>query len=199
MKEGNPSDKYSKAAYEAGLKQLAQNEEAVETHPLQEEVTLHEELRKGTDGPYALSEEEAAARARLAEETGEFRKKVDAIKQDLWRQLSNAQTEAIQEDNERESRKAAEIVLPKINEIEATTHQRLENAPGNLSVRAHVYGRAVLEVAEEAKRKITDKPRLSPTMIRAIFETVQEGYKQFAAFAGNVLSQDKYGHPLSET
>ena len=57
-KEKNPVDGYSREAYQAGLDKI----EAVESHPLAEELRQHRNWRSeyGTS-PYPLVEEEQAA------------------------------------------------------------------------------------------------------------------------------------------
>lgn len=195
MTERNPIDKYSRVAYQDSLDRLSETEKKMNEHPLHAELAVHQELKHEAEAPYPLAEEEAQMAAAFEAETVDFRKEVDMIKRDLWRQLSNAQTEAMAINDERESREAAQVVLPQIAQIEDNTHHRMDDDPENLSSRAKVYGRAVLEIAEEAKYKIaSEKPTPPPAVIQAIFRAVQELYSQFVGFAGNVLVQDKYGH-----
>lgn len=197
MKERPPVDKYSKSAYEEGVVRLSQIEKNIKEHPLQAELAVHQELKKEAPTPYPLRGEEENIRTTLKNQTAVFQKEIDTIKKELWRQLGNAQTEAKTKNDEIESQKLARAVLPQIIKIEDNTHHRMEDS-GNLSQRAHAFGRAVLAESENAKRRITSKkPMPSPTMIQTSFRVIQELYREFSGLAGNVLLQDKYGGDVS--
>ena len=192
-----PVDKYSKSAYEAGLAQLSETEDKTKKHPLQAELDMHQELRKDAPSHYPLVEDEERARDALEKETAGFRREVEEIKRDLWRQLGNAQTEAAKTNDELKSGELAREVLPKIIKIEDRTHHQMEDT-GNLSLRAQYFGRAVLDEAEDARHRITSKkPTLAPETIQTSFNVVEELYRQFAGLAGNVLLQNKYGGDAS--
>ncbi len=194
MSERVPIDKYSKTEYEQGLARVAKAEKQVSEHPLQEELSVHAALRQGSEGPYAFSAEEEAAKARLAEETAGLEREIAHIKQDLWRQLSNAHTEALAMDAERESREVAEVVLPHMIEIESETRGRMESA--DLPGKARAYGRAIIEIVEKARVIFKEHKKIpSAKVIKSIANAVAEMYTEFRRFAGNVLAQDRYGDP----
>lgn len=192
--ERRPVDKYSKSTYEAGLSQLSEVENSIEEYPLQEELKLHKKLREESPSPYPLREDEKRVKTALEAETAGFRKEVEQIKQDLWRQLGNAQTEATKMNDEMKIEELALVVLPQIIKIEDITHHKMEDSK-NLSPRAQYFGKVVLEEAEATKQKIVSKkPVPTPTAIQTSFQVVQELHRQFVDMAGNVLAQDRYGH-----
>lgn len=194
MTERHSIDKYSRTEYEEGLANISKKEAGISNHPLQKELELHADLKKSAGSIYPFTLEEQEVKIAFDNETAPIRQEIDQIKKNLWRQLSNAQTEALEIDAELESKKLAQRVLPQIAQIEDDAHHRLEDTRANLSPRAQMYGRAVIEVAEEAKYKIaSQKPKPAPAMIRSIFQALQELSREFARQAGNVLAQDRYG------
>ena len=198
MSEKPPIDKYSKAAYEAGLERLSQKEAQIKSHPLQEELALHKELRKDSPSPYPFVEDEERARVTLEEETAGFRREIEFIKQDLWRQLGNAHAEAEKMNDATKSVELARMILSQIIKIEDSTHHKMEDS-GNLSRRAQYFGRAVLDETEATKHNIiSKKPIPAPDTIQKSLKVIQELYRQFADIAGNVLVQDRYGHATGD-
>lgn len=194
MSERAPVDKYSRKEYEKGLAHLAQREKAVASHPLQEQLSVHTELQQGSKGEYPFAAEERRTKEELAQETAHIQREIDRIKQDLWRQLSNAHNEALSEDDERESRKLAEAVLPQIKAIEEDTRHRLVEEP--LSGKARIYANAIIEAADKTRTVLeTHKAIPGPSKIREAANLIVELYSELKRFAGNALAQDRYGNP----
>ncbi len=199
MTERHPVDKYSKTDYEAGLAHIAEKEALIGDHPLQNELELHQDLKKETPSTYPFEKEEAEARAALEKETAVLRKEIEQIKKDLQRQFGNAHAEALKINEKMTSDEAAQMVLPEIARIEDSTRRKME-ASETLLAPAPDYGKAILKSTEEARREITSRKLVaSPARILDIFRGIQELYDKFIEFAGNVLAQTKYGGPLGDT
>lgn len=195
MTERHPIDKYSKDSYQEGLDLLSETEERINVHPLQEDMAIHRELRKESAGPYPFAGEEENVRIAFEAETVDIRREADAIKQDLWRQLSNAQTEAMKMNEELGSRELAREVLPEITKIEENTIQRMgiPNINKDLPNNARAHGWAVLNFARDAKSQIASEK--SVLNIQKIFTMIKTLYREFVSMAGNVVQQDRFGHP----
>lgn len=196
MKERPPVDKYSKADYEAGLARIAEKQIMISSHPLQEELKLHKDLRSETASPYPFDEEEKGLQREFEKETAELRREVAIIEQDLRRQLSNAQTEATKIHEERGSREMARSVLPKIAQIETDTIQKMGVPEINkeLPTRARAHGWAVINTARYARNQIASEK--SPLNIARLLGGIQKLYDEFVGLAGNVISQDRFGHSV---
>ena len=193
MTERNPVNKYSKTSYQKGLDQLSEAERKINAHPLREELAVHQELREGSVAPYPFAEEEGQVQAALERETEDFQKEVTKIRQELRRQLSIAQTEAIATNDEMKNKRLAQIALPQINQMESEIEQRIQKKPTNLNDDARKYGYAVLGIAEDTKLMITSQ-KPSSKDLESSFGAITEMYNEFIKRAGNVLRQDRYGH-----
>jgi|SRR3989344_562696 len=187
MSERPPIDEYLKAAFNAGLANLAAAEEKIVAHPLQAELKAHQELRAESPTPYQYEDEETKVKKELDAATEIFRTEVERIKQDLERQLGIARNEATKINDQMVSKKLALEALSQIKEIEEKTSREMEG----LSGRAGGFGRDVLDIARKAKNAIdSDKNRLPPDTIEEVLRGVKGLHSQFV---GLVLSQDRYG------
>ena len=154
MEKRTPVDKYSRNQYQASLDSLAEKEGEKLKHPLQAELATHEELQRESPVPYPFAEEKKRAETTLDAETAEIQAEIEKIKKDLIRQLGNAQTEANEMNDETESKKLAQQVLPEIAKVKGSIQSELAKNE-NLPRRAQSFGRQVLVETDRAERDIT--------------------------------------------